>query len=276
MTAQASRWQNWHRASVLGLLLAGTSSAVVADCQPQPTALLGAYVIRGSTWNEFDTSGRRLVRESGKLHGTEFSMGWRCFDWDVAATLSQLTGSRSYEGETSIGVPAVSLSNVRQSYGHLQGNFRITDTWHLGGRLATDRIWRDIASVSEAAGYPERFDLTMLSFGTQLRTVSGPGDLTLSSWVGKPVMSRMELNLPGRDQATLPLGSVLQLEMAAAWRSRITSTWHWQADVRYRRTDMGQGEDAVIRRGGIPVGLAKQPRTSMVDVPISLGVVREF
>lgn len=276
MTAEASRWQNWQRASLLGLLFAATSSGAVATCDPRPTSLLGAYVSELSAWSEFDSSGRRLVRESGKLHGTEFSMGWRCFDWDVSATLSQLRGSRSYEGETSTGVPAVSLSNVRKSYGHLQGNFRITDRWHLGGRLATDRIWRDIASASEAAGYPERFDLTMISFGTQLQTVIGPGNLTLSAWLGKPATSRMTLNLPGRDQATLPLGSVLQLEMAAAWRSRISSTWQWQADVRYRRTDMGQGEDAVIRRGGIPVGLAKQPRTSMVDVPLTVGVACIF
>ncbi len=276
MTAQARRWQHWHTASAFGLLLAATSLGAFAACDPQPTAWIGTYVGGLSTWNEFDASGRRVVREAGRLHGTELSTRWRCFDWDVVAALSQLSGSRSYDGETSTGVPAVSTSNVRQRYGSVQASFRITDTWHLGGRLASTRIWRDIASTSEAAGYPERFDLTMISFGAQAQTVTGPGNLALSAWLGKPAMSRMALNLPGRDQATLALGSVLQVEMAAAWRARITSTWHWQADVRYRRTDIGQSEDAVIRRGGVPVGLAKQPRTSILDVPISLGVACEF
>jgi hypothetical protein len=89
-------------------------------------------------------------------------------------------------------------------------------------------------------------------------------------------MATMELTLPGRDQATLKLGSMNQTEFVALWRTPIGSSLYLEAEVQYRRTAMGQGENSVIERGGMPVGLAHQPTTVMVDVPVAVRLGYEF
>ncbi|MDO8249388.1 MAG: hypothetical protein Q7T78_06675 [Rhodoferax sp.] len=246
------------------------SVAAVADCADRSTAWQVAHVSAPSEWNELDASGRKLVHESGTLQGVELSVGLRCGDWNWQAQLSQLDGSRLYDGQTSIGVPVASHSALRQRQGHLQASVDVTESWQLGGRLSAQRLWRDIASAGGASGYPERYDWTLISLGAQWQTALGPGQLTLAAWAGTQLTSRLVVNLPGRDSASLPLGSIKQVELAAGWRTQLSPAWHVQADVGYRRTDMEQGADGVIRRSGVPVGVAHQPRTSMVDRPIAI------
>lgn len=273
----AKTWvHNWHKAGLLGLMTAAISAAAAAECVDRSASWLAANVTSSSEWNEFDASGRKLVHESGTLHGVELSAGLRCGDWNLQAQLSQLDGSRLYDGQTSTGVPVTSQSALRQLQGHLQASLNLTDTWQLGGRLSSHTLWRDIASAAGSSGYPERYDWTMLSLGAQWQTALGPGKLTLAAWTGTQLKSTMVLNLPGRDQATLPLGSISQVELAAGWRAQLRRAWSLQADVRYRRADMDQGADAVITRRGVPVGMAHQPRTSMVDVPVAIRIGYEF
>ncbi|MDO8771287.1 MAG: hypothetical protein Q7K57_21810 [Burkholderiaceae bacterium] len=273
----AKTWvHNWHKAGLLGLMTAAISVAAAAECVDRSASWQAANVTSSSEWDEFDASGRKLVHESGTLHGAELSAGLRCGDWNLQAQISQLNGSRLYDGQTSTGVPVTSQSALRQLQGHLQASLNLTDAWQLGGRLSSHTLWRDIASAAGASGYLERYDWTMLSLGAQWQTALGPGKLTLAAWTGTQLKSTMVLNLPGRDQATLPLGSISQVELAAGWRAQLGRAWSLQADVRYRRADMDQGADAVITRRGVPVGVAHQPRTSMVDVPVAIRIGYEF
>jgi len=273
----AKTWvHNWHKTGLLGLMTAAISVAAAAECVDRSASWQAASVTSSSDWNEFDASGRKLVHESGTLQGVELSAGLRCGNWNLQGQLSQLDGSRLYVGQTSTGVPVTSRSALRQRQGHLQASLNVTDAWQLGGRLSGQTLWRDIASAGGASGYPERFDWTLLSLGAQWKTALGPGQLTLAAWAGTQLASSLVLTLPGRDQATLPLGSISQTELAAGWRTQLSPAWHLQADVHYRRTDIDQGADVVIRREGIPVGMAHQPRTSMVDMPIAIRIGYEF
>lgn len=266
----------WQKAGVLGFLAAATSIAAAGNCVDHSTTWQVASVSNLSDWNEFDASGRKLVHESGTLQGVELSAGLRCGDWSLQGQLSQLDGSRLYDGQTSTGIPVTSHSALKQLQGHLQASWNVTDAWQLGGRYSGQTTWRDIASAGGASGYPERFDWTLLSFGSQWKTALGPGQLILAAWVGTQLSSSMTLNLPGRDQATLPLGSIRQDELEAGWRTQLSPAWNLQADVRYRRTTIDQGADVVIKRSGLPVGVAHQPRTSVTDMPITIRIGYEF
>jgi hypothetical protein len=137
-------------------------------------------------------------------------------------------------------------------------------------------LWRDIASTASASGFPERFDWTLLSVGTQWRTAFGPGQLTLAAWTGAQLSSTMLLSLPGSDQTVLKLGSIRQNEVSGGWRNQLSPAWHLQVDVSYRRITMNQGEEGIVKRGGSPVGIAFQPRTTMVDQPIAISIGYEF
>ena len=269
------RW-NRTRSSSLGLLLAAISVAAAAECSDRLNSLKVALVSDQSDWSEFDTSGRKLAQESGKLHGPELSIALHCADWDFLALASQLDGSRMYDGQTSTGVTIISNSAVRQRQGYLQASFNLADSWRLGGRLSSNTIWRELASTGGAAGYPELYYWTTISLGTQWETVLGRNRFKLAAWFGKPVMSTMELTLPGRDHATLKLGSMNQTEFAAGWRTPIGPSWYLEVDVQYRRTAIGQGEDAVITRGGMPVAVAHQPQTLLVDVPVAVRIGYDF
>ncbi len=276
MTGDTSLQTSRIRSSSLGLLLTAISIAATAECNDRLTSLALAPVSKQSDWNEFDAAGRKLVNESGRLNGAELSIGLNCSDWDFLALLSQLDGLRSYDGQASNGVPIVSVSEVRQRQGHIEANFRLTDAWRLGGRLSSNTIWRDMASAGGASGYPERYAWTAISLGLQWEAVSGRNRFKLGAWFGRPVVSTMELTLAGRDRATLKLGSMNQAEFAATWRTPLSPSWYVEADVQYHRTAMGQGESSVIQRGGMPVGLAHQPTTIMLDLPVAVRLAYDF
>ncbi len=265
-----------NRARLLGLLVAALPVAATADCVDRAVSWQVAHVSNTSQWAELDVLGRKLVRETGTLPGMEFSVRVRCGDWNLQAQLSQLDGSRFYDGQTSTGVPVTSRSALRQLHGNLQATLNVAEAWQLGTRLSSYTLWREIASAGGASGYPERYDWTMLSVGAQWKTGLGPGQLRLAAWSGMKLRSSMLLSLPGRDQTVMQLGRMNQHELEAGWRTQLGSGWYLQGDVRYRSTDMGQGADAIIRRSGVPVGVAHQPRTTMVDIPVSIGIGYEF
>ena len=276
MTGDTTRQWNRIKGGSLGLLLTAISIPAAAECNDRLTSLRVALVSSQSDWNEFDASGRKLVNESGRLNGEELSIGLHCSDWDFLALMSQLDGPRVYDGQSSTGVAIISSAVVRQRQSYLQASFNVAGTWQLGGRLSSNTIWRDLASAGGASGYPELYRWTTMSLGTQWETVTGRNQFKLAAWFGRPLMSTMELTLPGRDQATLKLGSMNQTEFAAAWRTSISPSWHLEAEVQYHRTAMGQGESSVIQSGGMPVGLAHQPTTVMVDVPVAVRLGYDF
>ena len=276
MRGDTSRQWNRLGSSSLGLLLTAISLPAIAECDDRLTALEAALVSSHSDWTELDAAGRQLVHESGRLHGAALSIGLNCSDSDFLALISQLDGPRRYDGQTSTGAPILSNSDVRQRRAYLQANFHLAATWKLGGRLASNTIWRDMASAGAASGYPERYDWTAISLGVQWEKVFDRNRLKLAAWVGRPVRSSMELTLPGRDQATLNLGAMRQTEFAIGWHTPLGLHWYLEADVQYHRTAIDQGESSVIQRGGVPVGVAYQPITVMVDVPVAIRIGYEF
>jgi hypothetical protein len=254
------------------LLLATLASTASAACTEPELLWQAAGLSQGSRWDELTPSGQSLVHESGRLDGLEFSGRLRCGAWQFAAHLTQLEGSRDYQGQTSTGIAVNSRSELRQRQARLQTSLDLTPTWQLGGRLSHQTHWRDIASAGAASGYPERFDWTLLEAGAQWQTGLGPGQLQLAAWAGAPLQSSMALTLPGRDPASLSLGAMRQFELSAAWRGPLRPGWQFQVDIAYRRTEIEQGASSVITRAGVPVGVAHQPRTVLRELPLAIRI----
>jgi hypothetical protein len=256
--------------------LSAASNTAASICANRALTWQAAHVSNTSTWQEFDALGKKLLHESGTLQGRELTAGLKCENWWLQADLSQLDGTRLYEGQTTSGFAITTQSALRQSRGQLQTSFAISEAWQLGARIAAQTTWRDIASAGGASGYPEQFDWTLLSLGTQWKTTLGPGQLTLAAWAGSQIKSRMLLTLPGRDKATLQLGTIRELELAAGWRLPLNTAWSLQADARYRHLNVNQGLARVITRNGVPVAVANQPKTSNTDIPLALRINYEF
>ena len=263
-------------AVLLGLTATAAPAVAASSCTTQPISFQAAYVNNGSEWREFDTTGRELVHETGTLQGPQVAAELSCWGWSFRAEMSQLDGDRDYDGQTSSGVSVRSHSALHQVHRAIQASVNATDNWMLGLRVSNQVTWRDIASAGGASGYPERFEWTLLSLGSQWRAPLGLGQLTLAAWAGTQLNSSMTLHLPGRDRTKLALGSIQQYELEAGWQIPLNAAWRLQADVRYRRTDIAQGADAVVTRNGIPVGVAHQPRSRSVDLPIAIHIDYQF
>ena len=229
-----------------------------------------------SRWTEVDIAGRTIDRESGSLPGQQLGGAIECGDWSASGQLSHFDGTRAYSGQTSIGVPVQTQSSIRQTQGYAQLGRKVRGALFVGGRLAGQKLTRDIASAGGASGYPEEFTRTVVSLGTQWNTPSAWEELTLSAWVGTAIHQSLRLTLPGRDPAKLPLGRLTQWELGAQWRKPLLRHWHLLASVKYISTSVRAGDNAVISRHGIPSGVAHQPRTNTVEVPVTVGIGYEF
>jgi hypothetical protein len=241
-----------------------------AACTDSATTLQVAPLSDRSHWYEFDVLGRQLVHESGTLIGPELALTYQCDRWQLAAQIVESGGSRLYDGHTNTGVPVVSHSDIQQQLGQLQTSFSLTRQWQIGGRWSYQSMARDIASAGGASGYPERFEWSLLSVGAQWQANVGPGQLSVAAWMGQQVQSRMQITLPGRDTTFLPLGQIRYAELSAGWRMPLSQAWYVQADVGYRRTEIGEGAEIIITRSGVPVGVAHQPRSVLVSQPLSI------
>lgn len=275
MPKQRRRYR-WLGQALVSCVSTTAASNAAAMCSERSTILQAAYVSSQSDWQEFDAAGKRIVHESGSLGGTELSAGITCGRWNFQALLTELRGDRAYEGQTSTATPVTTQSAIRQTRGQVQAGLHLGEPWLLGVRWTGQTGWRDIASAGNATGYPERFDWTLLSLGTQWKRAIGTGQLTLSAWAGRQLTSSMELNLPGRDQAMLALGPIRQRELSIAWLQPLDHGWSLQVDASHRRTDIGVGDSALIRRNGLPVGVAYQPQSRAVDTPLAIRIAYSF
>jgi hypothetical protein len=225
----------------------------------------GGVFNSASQWREFSVTGQVLVHESGHLKGKSLNTTYLCAPWRMHGQVAVLQGTRAYQGQTSGGRAVVSRSSIRQQEGKLLVFHELADAWQLGGQLNRQILKRDIASASGVQGYPEHFDWTSLSMGLQWQPRLGPGQWTLTAWVGKSVDTRLRVTLPGRDTTSMSPGASQHRTLAANWRAQLTPAWYLQANVDYRRIDMDLGETAVIRRNGLPVGAAHQPQSQLTD-----------
>jgi len=276
MSPGAGRFRGRCKAILAAMLAMVTSVAVTAACDDRSLAAQAAYLSNSSEWFEFNAAGRELVHETGTLQGMELAMDLRCADWQWQGAVALFDGVRRYDGETSMGVPVISQSAIRQLHGHVQTTLPVSDAWRLGARLSGQTLWRDIASAGGATGYSERYEWMLASLGAQWRSGLGPGQIMLALWTGTALQSGMLLSHPSFAQTRLPLGSITQYELSAGWRTRWRAAWSLQLEAAYRQTDMAQGAQAILTRSGVPVGVAHQPRTSMVDMPLGVRINYEF
>lgn len=271
------KWLNGLRnAGLLCFMAAVTNVAAAGNCLNSEITWQTAGITNASQWDEYNAIGRKLVHESGTLRGAQLSAAYQCNRWIYQTQLSQLSGSRLYEGQTSLGVPVNSNSNLQQTKTHFQANWLVTDDWQIGARIENNSTSRDILSAGGASGYPERFDWTTLSVGAHWAIDLGPGKLMLGALAGKSISSQLSVTLPGKDESKVALGSIKQFELSSGWSMPIGPSWTLQADLGYRLTNIAKSNEFVVRRSGAAVGIAHQPRLNVVDMPVAIRIGYKF
>ena len=254
----------------VGLWVVGIAVAKAAPSQESGFSLTGAPMNAASQWREFNVANQMLVHESGSLKGVSIGVSYQCSPWQIEMQVAALQGQRVYQGQTNGGRAAMSQSSIRHHERKLQTLYEWRPGWLIGGMLTQKTLWRDIASASGAEGYPERFAWTSLSMGLQWQPRLGSGQLALTAWAGQALDANLRVSLPGKDTTALTLGTSRHMALAANWRTRISPQWHLGAGMDYSHTNMGQGPTGIVRRNGLPAGVAHQPKTHFTDSWITL------
>jgi len=255
------------------LILAAPVWAECADSSLELTASSGWVQSR---WTELDAQGQALVRETGTLQATSVWSTWRCQKWASGIGFEQHAGERRYEGITSTGLAALSNSGIRKQRFLAEISYLVSAGLHLSTRFEGEQLHREIASTSLAAGYPETFRHQRVLIGAQWQPESWDQKLAVSAYAGQSLRSRMQLTLPGKDSAELPLGPERTLLISASWEKALSPQWSVRALTALRRTAMGKGDEVVITRFGLPNAVAHQPETRQTERSLSLQVTRQF
>lgn len=248
---------------LLSLVAAPAQAQAPAGCAANGLAA-GVALLR-SDWDEFDALGRHLLRERGTLRESALGAAGKCGVWALRARLAQASGSRAYDGVSTVGEPISTTSRLRIDTFHIETTCCQATGWQAGARLGRRLTHRDIASAGPVLGYPERFKATLAEIGVRWQGPETVGhDLALQAWVGTGPRGRVSIDLPHVDPTTLDLGRSRSLAFGAEVGPAPQSTrsrFGWQARLGWAVLETAAGPASALTRNGLVVGGAAQPRT---------------
>ena len=234
-----------------------------------------------SVWEETSATGRLLVRERGTLTRTAITAEEVCQGWQWRLALARTTGDRAYDGVSNTSAPIQTQSALAITDASAQAWTPAASGWSAGLRLNQRRIDRDIASVGNVRGYPERFSYWQAAVGLKGEWALAPQFTVIGDgWIGGGPGGKMNLRLPNADATELTLGSSrvaevgLQIGSAASAPNQAGWSWHARADYQWQR--MAAGPAKTLTRNGVPVGGAAQPATRQKAAALGAAIQYRF
>jgi hypothetical protein len=229
-----------------------------------------------SEWHEWSESGKRLLWEEGDLSGERLALAWQCdrASWELVR--QNLQGVRSYHGQTQNGIPALSSSAIAEQKTDLQAAYALAQTWSVLVRLSDVQADRNIASVGNIQGYPEKFHWNMGAVGVQWKQRWDAQQFSVALWSGRSRDAAMTLYYPGYEPQKFSPGALTQQTLALQWRMYFRPDWYVQTDWSRQNTTMQQSEKITLIGNGVPNLIAYQPRVTMQDTPLTLSIGYRF
>lgn len=240
-----------------------------------------------SAWEEFMPDGKRLLRERGWLSGASGGVQAPILLGDrrlgaLALELGHWRGTRDYEGATSFGTPVETSTGVRRTTLALRGEAALMPGWSATAELQPNRLHRDLRSTANALGYPEDWRWTLARIGVQWQSQgaqrsddAGTAGLSGHAAWGRAFASRVRLQLPGRDAATLEPGTGPAWQAGARWGTELGAwsgaRWSALAAIDWERITLGASAPVPLYANGVLVGAAMQPRTRMTSTQLTVG-----
>ena len=256
------------------LFAAPAQAQAPAGCAAHSLAI-GAALLR-SDWDEFDALGRRLLRERGTLRETALAAAGECGGWALRARLAMASGSRAYEGVSTVGAPISTTSRLRIDTFGVEVTCCLSTGWRAGARLGRRLTSRDIASAGPVLGYPERFKTTLAEIGVRWQGPEAAGhELGLQAWAGTGPRGRVSIDLPQADPTTLELGRPRSLAIGAEVGTAPQSmrSFGWKAWLGWAMLETAAGPASALTRNGLVIGGAAQPRMRSSELQLGLSML---
>jgi hypothetical protein len=225
---------------------------------------------------EYAGNGKVLVRERGQLPGSEAKASIQCDNWILGLEGTSNVGVDEYAGQTSLGAPLTTVSRINDSTVGGSLYRQIIDTFLLGMDVSQHHTNREIVGIAGVVGYPEVYDRTFARVGLRWAIPSALGQWTLAGSVSIYGDQSMRLTLPGRDPIDLKFSEPQQWELGLSWRKNLNNNLFLAASYRYINTEVAQSQSGIVTSSGNPVGVAYQPRSTIVDQPVSLAIGVNF
>jgi len=264
---------------LVSFLVWGALGGAVSACET--AAVYGWAGPLASRWQEFQPSGKSLLREQGTLW--QRGVGWRgnCDEWHVQLELAQSSGQRDYQGQSNRGVAVQTISRLSGRSVDAQLWRAVDEDWSLGGRWHWRQTHRDLVSVGDVLGYEEVHVQPGWAVGVQhvWRSAAG-GAWQGRFWQGQGHNGRVKVALPAMDPAVLPLGSSrwwgAQVQWSACPPKAQATGWACDVSLDYMSERMARGAEVPIYSQGLLKLGAHQPATRQQSLLLRVAAEYRF
>lgn len=226
-----------------------------ANAQWQGKAGLAA---RYASHTEYDSAGRRLVRESGWLPGLALDAARTTGNTTWFAGVNWYRADIGYRGQTQGGAAADSTTAMTLATLRLGGAYLLARDVSITAALETDLWRRDIRGTNAAAGLQERYRSERLILGASKAWQPAAGVVATDLALVLSTPERMRVGFSGLlDTATLQTRSAPGLRVGTSLHPAFAPTlelhggYDW---IRVRRSS-----DTPVTRNGQFAGTVAQP-----------------
>jgi hypothetical protein len=241
-----------------------------ASAQWQGKAGLGARYV---SHTEYDSAGRRLVRESGWLPGLALDAAWTTGNATWFAGVNWYRADIGYRGQTQLGAAADSSTATTLATLRLGGTHLLAHGVSITAALEADRWQRDIHGTSAGAGLQERYRSERFILGASKTWRPATGVVVTDAAFVLSTPERMRVGFSGLlDTATLTTRRAPGLRIGASLHPAFAPTLEFRGAYDWIRIE--RSGDAPVTRNGQFAGTVAQPEH--VRQGVSLTVSRLF
>ncbi|MDH6148289.1 MULTISPECIES: hypothetical protein [Paraburkholderia] len=220
----------------------------------------GAGGIRYATTDEVDINGKQLVKEHGFLPGLEFKANYKRGDWLVSLSGEIYGGNLTYDGQMQSGIAFSTNTRTRQFRMTTEVGRYISDAVLLLAGTEWDYWKRDILGQGATLGLKEEYNSWRFLAGAQTRVLQASwSDIYLTGLLVASSPEHLEVNFDNQlfDHVNFSTRSAIGARFALEVRPKAVPNVSVESDFEWMR--IGRSDDAVLSKGGSPVGTVVQP-----------------
>jgi len=243
------------------ILRAGLAAALYASLLHPACAEWQGSVgpsVRNVTHTEYDTTGRRLVREDGWLPGLALQAGYRSGKLTWFAGADWYHGNIDYRGQTQNGAAASSTTSTGLVSGRLGAAWALPDDYSVQAAVEVDRWKRDIQGTAGAAGLQETYRSTRLVAGASKAWHPAAGTMSVDAAAVVAAPERLHVGFSGvLDPVSFETRRGYGVRLGAAMRPAFASWLELRG--RYDWIKTPRSGDAGLTANGLYAGTVAQP-----------------
>jgi len=228
--------------------------------------------VRNVTHTEYDTSGRRLVKEDGWLPGVALHAGYRSGNFTWFAGADWYHGNIDYRGQTQTGAAASSRTSTGLAAGRIGAAYALPHDYAVQAAVEVDRWKRDIRSTAAAAGLQETYRSTRLVAGAGKAWHPAAGTVSVDAAAVVAAPERLHVGFSGvLDPVSFDTRRSYGVRLGAAMQPAF-APW-LEVRARYDWLKTPRSGDASVTSKGQYAGTVAQPEHERQGFTLSVSAM---